>query len=36
MANQAEALEIHMEFGDIPGTSLKASSVAIGTWPLAA
>ena len=34
MANQAEALEIHMEFGDIPGTSLKVSSVAIGTWAI--
>jgi aryl-alcohol dehydrogenase-like predicted oxidoreductase len=34
MTNQAEALEIHMELADIPGTSLKVSPVAIGTWAI--
>jgi len=34
MARQAETLEISMEFADIPGTSLKVSPVAIGTWAI--
>jgi aryl-alcohol dehydrogenase-like predicted oxidoreductase len=34
MARQAEALEIGMELADIPGTPLKASRVAIGTWAI--
>ena len=34
MANQAEALEIDMEFAAIAGTSLKVSPVAIGTWAI--
>src|SRR3982074_213277 len=32
MADQAEALKISMELTEIPGTSLKVSPVAIGTW----
>jgi aryl-alcohol dehydrogenase-like predicted oxidoreductase len=34
MADQAEALKISMELTEIPGTSLKASPVAIGTWAI--
>jgi aryl-alcohol dehydrogenase-like predicted oxidoreductase len=34
MARQAETLEISMELADIPGTSLKVSPVAIGTWAI--
>ncbi len=34
MARQADALEIDMELADIPGTSLKVSPVAIGTWAI--
>ncbi len=34
MAHQAETLEISMELADIPGTSLKVSPVAIGTWAI--
>jgi aryl-alcohol dehydrogenase-like predicted oxidoreductase len=34
MARQAETLEITMELADIPGTSLKVSPVAIGTWAI--
>jgi aryl-alcohol dehydrogenase-like predicted oxidoreductase len=34
MARQAEALGINMELTDIPGTSLKVSRVAIGTWAI--
>jgi aryl-alcohol dehydrogenase-like predicted oxidoreductase len=34
MARLAEALEINMELADIPGTSLKVSPVAIGTWAI--
>src|SRR6202035_3633271 len=34
MADQAEALKMKMEFNDIPGTSLKVSPVAIGTWAI--
>ena len=34
MARQAETLEINMELADIPGTSLKVSPVAIGTWAI--
>src|ERR1700676_790631 len=34
MTRQAEALEIDMELADIPGTSLKVSRVAIGTWAI--
>ena len=34
MARQAEPLEISMELADIPGTSLKVSPVAIGTWAI--
>jgi aryl-alcohol dehydrogenase-like predicted oxidoreductase len=34
MAPQAEALKTNMELTDIPGTSLKVSPVAIGTWAI--
>src|SRR6202163_2624357 len=34
MANQAEALKMNMERSEIPGTSLKVSPVAIGTWAI--
>jgi aryl-alcohol dehydrogenase-like predicted oxidoreductase len=34
MPRQSETLEIDMEFADIPGTSLKVSRVAIGTWAI--
>jgi aryl-alcohol dehydrogenase-like predicted oxidoreductase len=34
MANQAEALEMKVERREIPGTSLKVSPVAIGTWAI--
>src|SRR5712692_2515448 len=34
MADQAEALEMNMELTDIPGTSLRVSPVAIGTWAI--
>ena len=34
MARQAETLEINMELAEIPGTSLKVSPVAIGTWAI--
>src|SRR6202165_3259076 len=34
MARDAEALKMNMELADIPGTSLKVSPVAIGTWAI--
>src|ERR1700720_1345768 len=34
MAGQAEALKMNMELADIPGTSIKVSPVAIGTWAI--
>src|ERR1700690_882138 len=34
MAHQAEALQLNKEFTEIPGTSLKVSPVAIGTWAI--
>jgi aryl-alcohol dehydrogenase-like predicted oxidoreductase len=34
MADQAEALDVKMELTEIPGTSLKISPVAIGTWAI--
>jgi aryl-alcohol dehydrogenase-like predicted oxidoreductase len=34
MTDQAEVLEMKMELIDIPGTSLKVSPVAIGTWAI--
>src|SRR3979411_2613290 len=34
MAHQAEALEMNMALTAIPGTSLKVSPVAIGTWAI--
>jgi aryl-alcohol dehydrogenase-like predicted oxidoreductase len=34
MARQAEAFKMNMEPADIPGTSLKVSPVAIGTWAI--
>jgi aryl-alcohol dehydrogenase-like predicted oxidoreductase len=34
MADQAEALKMDLEFREIPGTSLKVSPVAIGTWAI--
>src|ERR1700704_1433311 len=34
MASQAQTIEINMERADIPGTSLKVSRVAIGTWAI--
>jgi aryl-alcohol dehydrogenase-like predicted oxidoreductase len=34
MTRQTKTLEINMELTDIPGTSLKVSPVAIGTWAI--
>jgi len=34
MARQLEALKLNMERTDIPGTSLRVSPVAIGTWAI--
>jgi aryl-alcohol dehydrogenase-like predicted oxidoreductase len=34
MARQAKAFKMNMELADIPGTSLKISPVAIGTWAI--
>jgi aryl-alcohol dehydrogenase-like predicted oxidoreductase len=34
MTRQAEVLKMNMELADIPGTSLKVSPVAIGTWAI--
>ena len=34
MARQAEAFKMNMELADIPGTSLKVSPIAIGTWAI--
>src|ERR1700674_1596857 len=34
MARQIKALEINLELNEIPGTSLKVSPVAIGTWAI--
>src|ERR1700716_3504331 len=34
MAQEADALKINMEFAEIPGTSLKVSRCAIGTWAI--
>ena len=34
MGQSAETLQTHMEFADIPGTQLKVSRVAIGTWAI--
>jgi len=34
MDHQAEALELNMEPAEIPGTSLRVSHVAIGTWAI--
>jgi aryl-alcohol dehydrogenase-like predicted oxidoreductase len=34
MARQAEALKLNMERTEIPGTSLRVSPVAIGTWAI--
>jgi len=34
MAHQANAAEMKMELADIPGTSLKVSPVALGTWAI--
>ena len=34
MTNQVETLETRMELTSIPGTSLKVSPVAIGTWAI--
>jgi aryl-alcohol dehydrogenase-like predicted oxidoreductase len=34
MTRQADALESNIELSDIPGTSLKVSRVAIGTWAI--
>jgi aryl-alcohol dehydrogenase-like predicted oxidoreductase len=34
MAHQAEALRMNAELAEIPGTSLKVSPVAIGTWAI--
>src|SRR6202521_197750 len=34
MAYQAEALKTQMELAEIPGTSLRVSPVAIGTWAI--
>jgi Aldo/keto reductase family len=34
MVRQAEAFKMNMELADIPGTSLKVSPVAIGTWAI--
>jgi hypothetical protein len=32
MVRQTKTLEKNMELADIPGTSLKVSRIAIGTW----
>src|SRR6202142_2315110 len=34
MAHQAEALQLNRELTGIPGTSLKVSPIAIGTWAI--
>jgi aryl-alcohol dehydrogenase-like predicted oxidoreductase len=34
MAPQADTLDIHMQLTEIPGTNLKVSPVAIGTWAI--
>src|SRR5207244_13324507 len=34
MARHAEALKMNVELTDIPGTSLRVSPVAIGTWAI--
>src|SRR5438309_7028713 len=34
MAHKADTREVNMELADIPGTSLKVSRVAIGTWAI--
>src|SRR6202163_3895239 len=34
MARQTRTLEINMELVDIPGTSLKVSRIALGTWAI--
>src|SRR5260370_12021260 len=34
MARQADTAEMKMELADIPGTSLKVSPVALGTWAI--
>jgi aryl-alcohol dehydrogenase-like predicted oxidoreductase len=34
MAHQAEALKTKMELADVPGTPLKVSRVALGTWAI--
>ena len=34
MVRQTETLEKNMELADIPGTSLKVSRIAIGTWAI--
>src|SRR6202045_4228887 len=34
MADQAEAIKMNLELTEIPGTSLKVSPVAIGTWAI--
>jgi aryl-alcohol dehydrogenase-like predicted oxidoreductase len=34
MAHRAKALDMEMELAEIPGTSLKVSPVAIGTWAI--
>jgi aryl-alcohol dehydrogenase-like predicted oxidoreductase len=34
MDDQAQTLEMNMKLADIPGTSLKLSPVAIGTWAI--
>ena len=34
MTSQAEAIETNMEYVDIPGTGLRVSRVAIGTWAI--
>ncbi|MEN3379363.1 MAG: hypothetical protein V7604_4718 [Hyphomicrobiales bacterium] len=34
MVHQADTLEVNVELADIPGTSLKVSPVAIGTWAI--
>lgn len=34
MARQAQTLESNVELADIPGTSLRVSRIAIGTWAI--
>src|SRR2546430_16085052 len=34
MTRQADALEIGVDLAEIPGTSLKVSRVALGTWAI--